>query len=294
MNKPLGQHETIVPREHLDFRMDEAIPRYWFRGDAYKTRTFDGVQSGFPEGERYFISSVRAFRDGITDPVMQQEVRDFMRQEGQHGMAHSRYNQLLEAQGMPMRQMYEENLRMIERWQTRFSPEFNIAHTAAFEHFTATMAYAYFAKAEVMEGADRHMKALLAWHAIEEMEHKSVAFDVMQKVAKVGYLKRVAAMAYAISNMLRLTYRHTDRLLAADGYTRMQRLGLHAKNFFWMHGPRKGIYGSLTGKLLAYFKPGFHPTHEPTIHNYGHWLEAWERTHDPFEACDALCAAAYR
>ncbi len=48
MNRPLSHHETIVPREHLDFRIDETIPRYWFRGDAYKTRFFDAVQSGFP------------------------------------------------------------------------------------------------------------------------------------------------------------------------------------------------------------------------------------------------------
>jgi predicted metal-dependent hydrolase len=294
MNKRRGRHETIVPRERPDFRLDETMPRYWYRGDAYKTRTFDGIQSGFPEGERYFIASVRAFRDGIADPVLQQEVRDFMRQEGQHGLAHAHYNALLERQGMPMRQMYEENLRMIGRWQARFSPAFNLAHTAAFEHFTATMAHAYFAEAAVMEGADARMKALLAWHAIEEMEHKSVAFDVMQKVARVGYFTRVGAMAYAIVNMLRLTYRHTDRLLAADGYTRRQRLLLHVRHALWMHGPRKGIYGSLAGTLLAYFRPGFHPTQQPTIHNYRAWLETWERTGDPFAACEALCAAAHR
>ena len=294
MNKPLSHHETIVPREHLDFRLDETVPKYWFRGDAYKTRVFDAVQSGFPDGERYFITSVRAFRDRIDDPVMRQEVRDFMRQEGQHGLAHTRYNQMLERQGMPMEDILQEGKDEFERWTKTYSPEFNVAHTAALEHFTATMAFAYFAKAAVMEGADPRVKALFAWHAIEEMEHKSVAYDVMQKVAGVGYVKRVAAMAYAIKNMIRYTYIYTDRLLEADGYTRRQRIGLHVRNFFWLHGPRKGIYGSLAGKLLAYFRPGFHPTQEPTIHNYRNWLETWERTHDPFAACDALCAAAWR
>ena len=294
MSKPLGHHETIVPREDLDFRLDERIPKYWFRGDAYKTRVFDAVQSGFPDGERYFITSVRAFRDRIVDPAMQLDVRYFMRQEGQHGLAHARYNAMLEKQGMPMDAILRDGKDEFDRWTRDYSPEFNVAHTAALEHFTATMAYAYFAKASVMEGADAHIKALFAWHAIEEMEHKSVAFDVMQDVAQVGYRLRAAAMLYAIKNMIEYTYRYTDRLLAADGYSRWQRLGMHVKNFFWLHGPRKGIYGSLTGKLLAYFKPGFHPTHEPTIHNYRNWLETWERTGDPLAACEALCAAAHR
>jgi predicted metal-dependent hydrolase len=294
MNRPPARHETIVPREHLDFRIDGTIPRYWFRGDAYKTRFFDAVQSGFPDGERYFITSVRAFRDRVEDPVMQQEVRDFMRQEGQHGLAHTRYNRMLEGQGLPMADLIGDAKEKFDAWTHRYSPEFNVANTAAVEHFTATMAFAYFAKASVMDGAEPRIKALFAWHAIEEMEHKSVAFDVMQKVAGVGYFKRAAAMLFAMKNMVDFTYRYLDRMLAADGFTRWQRLRLHAKNFLWIHGPRKGVYGSLMGKLLVYFRPGFHPTHEPTIHNYGHWLETWERTHDPFAACDALCAAAWR
>ena len=294
MNKPLGQHETIIPREHLDFGLDETIPKYWFRGDAYKTRVFDAVQSGFPDGERYFITSVRAFRDRIADPTLLQEVRDFMRQEGQHGLAHTRYNSMLERQGMPMGEILKEGKDEFDRWTNNYSAEFNVAHTAALEHFTATMAFAYFAKASVMEGADHRVKALFAWHAIEEMEHKSVAFDVMEKTAKVGYFKRALAMLLAMKNMIRYTYRYTDRMLAADGFTRAQRIALHIRNFLWLHGPRKGIYGSLTGKLFVYFKPGFHPTQEPTIHNYRNWLETWDRTHDPFAACDALCAAAYR
>lgn len=294
MNKPLAHHETIVPREHLDFRIDETIPRYWFRNDPYKTRFFDAVQSGFPDGERYFITSVRAFRDRIDDPTMRHEVRDFMRQEGQHGLAHTRYNQMLERQGLPMAELIEDAKEQFDSWTRKYSPEFNVANTAAVEHFTATMAFAYFAKASVMDGAEPRIKALFAWHAIEEMEHKSVAYDVMKKVAKVGYFKRAAAMAFAMKNMVDFTYRYIDRMLAADGFTRWQRLRMHARNFLWIHGPRKGVYGSLTGKLLVYFKPGFHPTQEPTIHNYRNWLEAWERTQDPFVACDALCAAAWR
>lgn len=294
MSESVRYSETIVPRENVDFQLDETIPKYWMRGDVYKTRIFDAVQAGFPDGERYFITSVRAFRDRITDPVLLRDVQDFMRQEGQHGMAHTRYNNLLAKQGVPMAELLQPEIDRMESRTKRLSPQFNIALTAALEHFTATMAFAYFGKAAVMEGADPRMRALLAWHAIEEMEHKSVAYDVMQKVAGVGYRLRVIAMLFAIKEFLAFTYRVSSKFLEADGYNRRQRFWMHVRHLGWLHGPRKGIYGSLTGRLLVYFKPGFHPTQEPTMHNYKNWLEAYERTGDPGIACDAMCAAAYR
>lgn len=83
---------NIVPREKLQFGLDRDIPQYWLGGDAFKTRFCDAMSTIFPEGERYFISCVRDFRDQVTDPQLQQEIKDFIRQEGQHGMIHRQFN----------------------------------------------------------------------------------------------------------------------------------------------------------------------------------------------------------
>jgi predicted metal-dependent hydrolase len=286
--------EAIVARENLDFGLDESIPKHWFRGDAYKTRYLDALQVFFPDGERYFITSLRPFRDRITDPVLQKNVRDFMRQEAQHGIAHTRYNQLMQAQGIPVTELLAPEKARLDGYTRRFSPQFNLALTAGFEHFTAMLAFAFFSRAATASGAEKRMQALLAWHAIEEMEHKSVAFDVMQKVARVGYWRRAAAMLFACRVMVVAAYRFTDRFLEADGYGAWQRARLHLANFLWIYGPRRGVFGALAPMLLAYFKPGFHPTQLPTIHNYPHWLEAYERSGDPAVACEAMLAAAYR
>jgi predicted metal-dependent hydrolase len=77
----------IKPREQLDFKLDKGLPRFWNGGDPYKTRFFDAMSLTFPIGERYFISSVRAYRDDIKDPKLAAEVKDFIRQEAQHGKA---------------------------------------------------------------------------------------------------------------------------------------------------------------------------------------------------------------
>lgn len=283
--------EHIVPREGLNFGLDDNMPRYWFGNDAYKTRVMDAVQSVFPDGERYFITSVRAFRDQITDPKLRQEVTDFMRQEGQHGIVHSKYNDFLLAQGMPIEGILRFAKHRLKGYTEGLSPEYNLALTAAFEHITALMAATFFAEKRTLAGADMRMQALFGWHAIEEMEHKAVAFDVMTKVAKVGYLKRAAAMTHALASFTALTLLMPNVMLKADGYNRWERLRMTAKGASWLYG-RKGIFTKMGPQLRDYYRPSFHPWQHPAIPNYKDWLAVWDQTADPIAAGEALVAAA--
>ncbi|WP_266158627.1 metal-dependent hydrolase [Dyella silvatica] len=294
MNRAISYSETIVAREHLDFGLDSTVPKCWYDSHVYKSRYMDALQLSFPDGERYFITSVRAFRDKIVDPALLVAVRDFIRQEGQHGMAHTRYNELLKLQGQPVDALQAWFKAILDERTRRYSAEYNIALTASAEHFTAMLADALFSKVSTTQGMDPRIRNLLAWHAIEEMEHKSVAFDVMCKVAGVGYWLRIGAMLMSIKHILVISYTLTDRMLAADGYSYWRRRWLHGRNLLWVHGPRKGLFGALMPKLLSYFKPGFHPNDLPVIHNYRDWLTAYESSGDPALACEALLAAAHR
>lgn len=282
----------IEARKDLDFGLDENTPKYWHSNDPFKTRIHDALQSTFPEGERYFISCIRAFRDRIKDPKLQHEVKEFTVQEAQHGIAHTTYNKLLEKQGMPMERLLAFHKDKTRGDEKRFSPEFNLALTASFEHFTALLADAYFSRKETTAGMDPKMKALFAWHAIEEMEHRSVAFNVMQSVAKVGYFKRSYAMIYGTWMVMYFMFSLSDEMLKADGFSKWQRRKMFFKNLNWMFG-YKGILSSFTPSLLRYFKPGFHPEEIPVIHNYPNWVEAYNESGNPHKACEALIAAAH-
>lgn len=284
--------KALVARENLDFGLDGDLPRWWYEGNPYKSRAIDALQAAFPDGERYFISCVRAFRDQITDPRLQAEVKVFMRQEGQHGLVHSAYNRRLQEQGMDVRSIVKF-ITWFNAWSDkRFSKEFNLALTAAFEHFTAMLAEIFFVKKSTMAGADARLRAMMAWHAVEEMEHKAVAFDVMQQVAKVGYVKRCTAMVFVIVFLSYFTLRFTNRLLKNDGFSRGERLRMMIQCRWWLYG-YKGVISSHLGTLLAYFKPGFHPWQQKAIHNYDAWVSTYERTGNPMEAGDALYKAAY-
>jgi predicted metal-dependent hydrolase len=285
--------EAIVVRKNLDFGFaTDEIPTYWMDNDPFKSRMIDAVQATFPDGERYFIATVQAFRKQVSDPAMLAEIRDFSIQEGQHGLVHTEFNDRLQRQGVPIDRFTGFVKKISDRRLARYSPEFNVALTAAFEHFTAMMADLFFADKAMLAGADPRVRAMLAWHAIEEMEHKAVAFDVMQKVAKVGYFKRTWAMTFASLSFTLNTLISPWFMLKSDGYGRLERIRLYARGLAWMFNPRKGIFFRLTVMIAPYYKPSFHPNDIPSVHNYSDWVDSYSADNDPVKAGEAMYAAA--
>src|SRR5882724_6780426 len=96
------QRPEIRPR-NITFDLPAELPRHWHSDDPFITNFFNGLSIMFPEGELFFVDSVRHFQSRITDPKLKEEVRGFCGQEGIHGREHRRYNELLEAQGYPVK-----------------------------------------------------------------------------------------------------------------------------------------------------------------------------------------------
>ncbi|MDO9236688.1 MAG: metal-dependent hydrolase [Aquabacterium sp.] len=287
MNKP----PAIVPREKLDFDLDGDIPKYWFDNDPFKTRFFDAMSTIFPEGERFFISCVRDYRDKVTDPHLQQEIKDFIRQEGQHGIVHTQYNNRLKAQGIDVDALERILTHFLFNIERRYLPKAQtLAETAAAEHMTAIMAHAFCERTDVLRKADHRMRAMYTWHAMEEVEHKAVAFDVMQKIAKVGYFRRVTSLlavtlGFNINALLFARY-----MLVVDGFSRWQRTKMTVKGLWWLFKPG-GLYLPLASHYLSYFKPGFHPWQSGQMRSYALWTDTFNRTGNPILAGEAVFAA---
>jgi predicted metal-dependent hydrolase len=286
----MSKGHPIIPREKLDFDLGGDIPKYWFGGDVFKSRFFDALSTIFPEGERFFIECVRDFRDQVTDPQLQAEIKGFIRQEGQHGIVHGQYNDRLKAQGIDVDELEAVERRLFKTVR-RFLPKSQtLAQTAAAEHLTAIMAHSFFERKEVLAESDPRMRAMFAWHAMEEIEHKAVAFDVMQKVAKVGYLRRCWSLIAVTLGFNLHALLVTRYMLKVDGYTFMQRAKLFAGGLWWLYKPG-GLYFSTFKHYAAYFKPGFHPWDNGQMDSYGLWLDTLNRTGNPILAGEALHAA---
>lgn len=234
-----------------DLPLDAAIPRHWFGGSPLATHLANGINLLFPHGERFFVRSVRRYLDRVGD-LEREDVRGFFAQESRHAVEHERFFAILEAQGYeiaPFLRWYERTSLRIERL---FSPEIHLATTAACEHFTATLAHAALAEG-LLDSAHPSVKALLFWHAAEEIEHKAVAYDVLQKVAP-SYRVRVAGFVIASACLGGFWLVATQRLLAQEGFGwRALRAELAAL------GSRPVVRRALARSLRQYLARDFHP-----------------------------------
>jgi len=177
--------DRTVPTRRMDFEAAlHEVPRHFAADDdLIASHLTAALSSVFPDGEDYFVRSVRHFRDEITDPALKKQVAGFIGQESVHGREHRVFNDRLAELGYPTK-AYERLTKagLALRW--KLAPaKGNLAATAALEHFTATLAELVLRDEEVRRlfGHDA-VRDLFVWHALEESEHKAVAFDVYKAV----------------------------------------------------------------------------------------------------------------
>jgi len=285
------QDETdIVRRAGLDFGLDENIPKYWHSNDAFKTRFFDALSLLFPEGEKFFIDCVRDYKDQVSDPQLQAKVKDFTFQEAQHSMVHRRYNDRLGEQGVSVAAIESEQRRLFAKVRKWLPAKFTLAETAAAEHITAIMAEFLLGNAELFKDADPRIRAIYFWHAIEETEHKAVAYDVYKTVAKGGYFTRISGMLSETVLFPYFTFQLMAHMFRVDGVKNKPLVW--AKGLWWLYGPR-GVLTRMLPAYLRYYRPGFHPWQYATSPAFKRWLENYDNAaRDPIAASDNFVAAA--
>jgi predicted metal-dependent hydrolase len=240
---------------NLRFQVGGTIPRHWHGGRRAITLFFNNLSILFPAGERFFIASVRAHADRVEDDVLKRQMRAFCAQEGVHGREHTRYNRMLADQGYPiaaLERRVEARLRRTSRWA---SPRRRLAVTCALEHFTAVMGRTLLSDRRLLQGADPEMAALWRWHAIEETEHKAVAFDVYQ-AAGGGYLARTASMSVTTLVFWSQIVLSQIVLMRADGCLFSFREWRSLVRFLFVE---PGGMFNVALRWLDYYRPSFHP-----------------------------------
>ncbi|WP_163614760.1 metal-dependent hydrolase, partial [Klebsiella pneumoniae] len=86
------------------------------------------------------------------------------------------YSDRLRALGYDIDRLEGGAKRRIRFAQQKLHPSRQLAATAALEHLTAIMADCLLSNPRWLEGADPTMARLWRWHALEETEHKAVAY----------------------------------------------------------------------------------------------------------------------
>jgi uncharacterized protein len=261
--------ESLPQVRNLQFATGERVPRHWLGGRKSVTAFFNNLSVFFPPGERFFISSIKAYREQITEPMLAAQARAFYAQEGIHSREHVRYNAMLREQGFPVAAM-EARVESLLKVVTKLTPQrMRLGVTCALEHFTALMAELLLRDPRLLEGADPAMKALWKWHAAEENEHKCVAFDVFQAVGGT-YRERCVTMVGATIIFWSKVAEHQVRMMAADNILWSPSEWLLLLKYLFVS---PGGLQRLFPLYFAYFRPGFHPSQ----HDSTELLEAWKR-----------------
>jgi predicted metal-dependent hydrolase len=259
-----------VRRPNVDLAQAD-IERWFVPGDPLFSHLLAALSAVFPNGEDFFVESVRNYRSKVEDdPEMKARVKGFIGQEAMHGREHRAFNVRLAELGYPTVALDRDILRSARRLQ-RLPKPVQLAITSASEHFTSVLARAVLADEEtrrtLFPAPDGEL--LITWHALEELEHKDVAFDLLQTVSR-SYTLRMLGLLLAAVGFGRVVAHGYARGVLADRHY-LSRAALRRNRYNFRHqqmvGPRSWL------AIAGYVRPGFHPRHIDTDALVVEWRE---------------------
>ncbi len=273
---PLTVRDRRFPRGQKRARGIDPVASAWFAA----------LSASFPRGEAMFIDAVKAHRDGVPEQLAIQ-IRDFIRQEVNHSREHIAFNRAVEEAGYDLTTIDERVQALIGLTQSK-PPIVQLAITTALEHFTAMFAHEFLRNPSALATAGMGDPALWQWHAVEEIEHKAVAYDTFLWATRnwpafKRWRMRALIMGLVTYRFVRNRTSDALELLDQDGIT-----GWRAKwrLFAYLIG-KPGILRKIFPAWLSYFRPGFHPWDLDDRH----LIERWESEQG---ATDAVSAPAER
>ncbi|PZV17583.1 MAG: hypothetical protein DCF22_03495 [Leptolyngbya sp.] len=237
----------------VQFNLPASVDRHWVRGSPFKTHLFNSLHLTLPSVEYWMVRHVKSSLKNITASPLRQNVRGFILQEAQHAEQHAQVGEILRQQGYELKaclRMEDWILASLQRLDWRL----NLAAIAGMEHLTVLLSEVVLAS-DLLEAAEPTLKAMLEWYALEEIEHKAVAYEVLQTVSQ-NYLLRVAGLAIGCAFVLGLLNRCTLTLLHQDRCLWRWAVWREMEQFWFTK--EKMLLRSVP-HCLWYLQPNFHP-----------------------------------
>jgi hypothetical protein len=251
---------SITPRDRR-FGRGAPSPRLWHGGRVEATAIYNALSTTFPRGEAFFVESVRAFRDGAP-PKLAEEIKGFTTQEAIHSREHDAFNKRAAGAGYDLSKLEAQVERRLAVTRSK-APIVSLAATMALEHFTAILAHQLLANPRHLAGADKEAADLWRWHAVEEIEHKGVAYDTWLWATRdwtrwKRWKLKARVMLYVTRNFLLDRTAGALELMRQDGVTGIRAWAL----LLWYLWVRPGMFRKIAGAWAKFLLPGFHPWNE--------------------------------
>ncbi|RSE35205.1 metal-dependent hydrolase [Acinetobacter junii] len=252
-------NSTRLPASFPVRRMDynfENIPKYWCANDPAMTHYFTGLSTLFPEGESYFVRSVRALREHAKlNEALDREISAFIGQEAMHSKEHHAFHISAQQHGMNPESLEKVTGIVLKGLEKIFSKKWNLLVTVGLEHYTAVLVVSMMETVnEYM--TDKTIRDLWLWHSVEETEHKAVAFDLYEYLYGNGlnaYLPRVTIFTLSLILITGLSTIYQIVLMKRD----KQLSNLKTWQNFFNFAAKQ--YKTFIPKFFEYYRYDFHP-----------------------------------
>lgn len=280
MNQP---HKLQARKVAFDL---EQSPVHWLPDDPFSSQMINGVHLLLPAGELWFCRVFNKALPLVSDARLRDDVEGFIRQEASHARAHDAGQALLADNGYDLdivldrvhwlfnRMLGEAPLgipalqhkALEKRWLV-----LRVGLIAAIEHFTGLLGH-WCLNTDGWDEGDPAVTALFRWHLAEEVEHRSVAFDLYAHLCETQlgfYASRQALMAavfplfiYFLADSFRGLAKqdsdNTNRRLARASMARViwqvEKMGRRTRGV--------PTFSLLVRGTLRWIAPGFHPRTE--------------------------------
>lgn len=244
-------------------------PLHWIPGHPVASHTISAYHLLFPEVERFFIAAFREALPHIADARLREDVLGFIGQETMHANAHDEsLDDFFQRNGINPEPLLAQSRYMLANMlgpRTFRSPKQarqhlinRLAITAAFENFTAFLGHFVLNCRWNQYQADPNMSAIFRWHAAEEMEHRTVAWDVAMYFDR-RYWRRVRTMLMVFPLVIWISSRFIWYLVQNDPQAPKSRLKVL---YSVIRDGHRGLLPTLTmvlGSAFDYLKPRFQP-----------------------------------
>lgn len=255
MNTVSNRVPASFPVRRMDYNF-ENVPRYWCNNEPTFTHYFTGLSTLFPEGESYFVRSVRALRaKAKSNEILDREISAFIGQEAMHSKEHHAFHVSAQQYGLDPQSLEKVTGIVLKAIEKVFSKKWNLLVTVGLEHYTAVLVVSMMQSVNELM-TDSTIRNLWLWHSIEETEHKAVAFDLYQHLYGNGlsaYLPRITVFTLSLFLITGFSTIYQFILMKRD----RQLLNFKSWRKFFSFANKQ--YRTLIPQFFDYYRFDFHP-----------------------------------
>lgn len=250
-----GKASASFPVRRMDYKFDD-MPKYWCDNEPSLTHYFTGLSTLFPEGESYFVRSVRALRPLTkSNQQLDREIGAFIGQEAMHSKEHHAFHVSAQQYDLDPESLERVTGIILKGIERLFPKKWNLLVTVGLEHYTAVLVASMMKNIHTRMN-DETIRNLWLWHSIEETEHKAVAFDMYQYLYGEGlgaYMPRVTIFTLSLALITFISTGYQVVLMKRDGQLFNFRSWRRFASF------ARSQYKQLIPQFLAYYRINFHP-----------------------------------